>query len=125
MPALRNALLAVNPDTRVRAAVALAQIGKTEIAVRALGQMIEDPELHERYVALRQLAALGPQAKGAIEPLLRIAGNEGEKRFGTVPCRDRSARIDRSDPRISAALQKAAQVPEIRSEMEKESVLPP
>lgn len=126
VPALRRSLSSTNPDVRVRAAVALAKVGDTEFAVRALGQLIEDEELHERSVALRALADLGPQAKDAVEPLIRVAADKKEKRSG-----DRALaaialkRIDPQNPRAMAALKQAASVPEIRRQIERAEVKPP
>jgi len=60
IPQVRQTLRSTNPDTRLYAAIALADIGDTANAVNALSTLIQNKELHGRHAAGRR----GPSRTG-------------------------------------------------------------
>lgn len=125
-PLLRNAAIRGTPDTRLYAAIALAAVGDTASSSGALAVLVRDKELHGRYAALRQLGALGVQARAAVPALIQVLLDDTDKRYGDrALAAEALLKIDSGNPDVRAALAKAATNAELRLHLERQGVVPP
>jgi HEAT repeat protein len=124
VPQVRRALNAVNPDTRLQAAITLADLGDTAAATEALAGLIKDKELHGRFAALQKLSDMGPKAKAAVGALIEVLSDDTDTRHG-----DRALAaaalisIDPRNPAAAAAIQKASRDPKLRPLLQKRGLL--
>jgi HEAT repeat protein len=121
---IRRALNAVDPDTRLYAASALADVGDTEFATKALAELIQNKELHRRYVAFSKLSSLGSQAKSAIPELVKVLQDDMERYGDRALAAASLTSIDPNNPEVAATLQKASREPELRFHLQKQGLLP-
>lgn len=115
---------AQDKDTRVYAAAALTRIGAVNSGVKFLGELALDHELHLRYLVIRELARLGPKAKAAVPSLLEVLLDESDTRYGDrVQAAAALKKIDPKGKNVSAAIAKAALLPQMKFQLEKEGLL--
>lgn len=124
IPAVRSALQAADPDTRVYAAVALSELGDVESSVQALADLVGDEEIHARHLAIRTLGALGVEGRPAIPALTEVLLDERSQRLGDrVLAAQALLDIDPTDEMVRAALTRAAEQPSLRSLMAREGLV--
>jgi HEAT repeat protein len=123
-PQVRRALNAVNPDTRVQAAITLADLGDTATATKALAGLIKDKELHGRFAALQKLSDMGPKAKPAVPALIEVLSDSTDTRYGERALAAAALmNIDPKNPAAAAAIQNASRDQKLRPLLKKRGLL--
>lgn len=121
IPEIRTALQSTNPDIKLYAALSLADLGETETAVAALGESIENQNLHNRYLAFAKLEALGTAAKTAVPALTNVlATHRSEEGVWAYSALDR---IDKDNIEFKRALQEAKKSKSFRQLLKKEGLV--
>lgn len=125
-PGIRHLLEHGNPETRLYAALALADVGDTQPAVAALGDLLDEQELHNRFPAIQRLGLLGGRARPAVPQLLALLGDatrpDGERADVAVAL----TKIDPGNATVRAAVRQAASRAAMRALIEERgAAIPP
>lgn len=125
IPEVRQTLRSTNPDTRLYAAIALADMGDTENAVGALSTLIQNKDLHGRFAAIQKLGSLGPKAKSAVPALVTVISDSTDKRYGDrAMAATALTKIDPNSAETKAVLRKATGESMLKVHMEKQGLRP-
>jgi hypothetical protein len=109
IPAVRRALKATDPDTRMFAAIALVEMGDMTTGVQALGELIRVNAVENEFAAFEELRMLGAKAKAAREALLDVARTPDAKRAEErVEAVSTLLAVDPKNPVVIKALQDLA-----------------
>jgi len=109
VPILRRLLAAPDSDTRMYSAFALARLGDTETAAKALGTMVRERALDDPFPALAALTEMGTAALPARDDLIALtldaAYGKSEHRAEAATA---LAKIAPRDPKVVSALRAAS-----------------
>lgn len=123
-PAVREALNARAPETRLYAAIALADLGDVPAAVDALARQAADKDLDQRHLALKKLTTLGPRARAAVPNLIAVLLDDSDPRVvDRALAATALSTIDPQNPAVTSAIQKASAQPELRSQLLRQGLI--
>jgi len=122
-PQIRAGLGHGSPELQMFTAIALLDVGDTAGGASALGKLLSDRGLDNRYPAITILGSLGPAGRDALGDLLRALNDTSDRRFGErADVAVALQRIAPSDPRVSEALRLAARDPDLRAALRSRGV---
>jgi|GEM_PF-3633297 len=111
IPVLRRLLTARDPDTRLYTAAALARLGDSATAARALGSIIRSKTTEDPNRALVALQRMGNQGAPARDDLIAFVQDEDQTREKRAGAALTLARIAPKDAKVIGALRTAVADP--------------
>jgi len=122
-PQIRAVLGHGSPELQMFAAIALVDVGDTVGGAVALGKVLIDRGLGNRYPAIAKFGSLGPAGREALGDLVQALTDTSDKRFGErADVALALQRIAPGDHRVSEALRLAAREPDLRAALRSRGV---